>query len=88
MLRNTITALAAFAALSFIGAPAASAEITLPNIDVAGIDIPIPSWSGYVPGGPHPYKTGYNISPRYEFRTDPVTGDRRAKFDNGCNGSC
>lgn len=39
-------------------------------------------------GGPHPYATGYNISPRYEFATDPVTGKRHAKFDNGCHGAC
>lgn len=88
MLRTTLATVAAFAVLGFIGAPAASADVTLTNIDVAGIEIPIPSWSGYVPGGPHPYATGYNISPRYEFTTDPVTGDRRAKFDDGCNGSC
>lgn len=87
MIPKLILAAAGIAAAMAL-APTASADVTLTNIDVAGIEIPIPTFGTYVPGGPHPYATGYNISPRYEFTTDPVTGKRHAKYDNGCNGSC
>lgn len=84
MFTKLIATLAGITAAALIAAPAASAEITLRNVDVAGIEIPIPSWSsGTVPPGT--YKTGYNISPRYEFTTDPTTGERRAKYDTGCH---
>lgn len=84
MIPKLILAAAGIAAAMAL-APTASADVTLTNIDVAGIEIPIPSWAS---GAPVSYKTGYNISPRYEFTTDPVTGKRHAKYDNGCNGSC
>jgi hypothetical protein len=88
MLR-TITAITlGTAAAALIAAPTSAADTTdITNADIAQTPtaevLLIPT-----AGGPHPYATGYNISPRYEFRTDPVTGDRRAKFDNGCNGAC
>lgn len=92
MLRTVTATILGTVAAALIAAPTAGADTDdLTNSDIAGTQttsvvdwlLPLPST-----GGPHPYATGYNISPRYEFTTDPVTGKRHAKFDNGCNGSC
>lgn len=87
MLRIITATILGTAAAALIAAPIAAADTAdITNADIAettSVELLLPGV-----GGPHPYATGYNISPRYEFTTDPVTGDRRAKYDNGCNGSC
>lgn len=98
MLRTTIAAAALLAGLGIAAAPSAAADTPdLVNVDVVGghvtvspgPDWPLPFWDGVKPpGAKWSYKTGYNISPRYTFRTDPVTGKRTANYDNGCNGAC
>lgn len=65
-------------------APNASAtELMFRDVDVFGHKVPVLSWSD--PNKPRnwSYKTGYNISPRYTFRTDE-NGKRHANYDCGC----
>lgn len=93
MITKLIASIGGVVAAGLIAAPVASADLSdLVNVDVVGSDVvvspgpswPIPFWDGQKDGD-WSYKTGYNISPRYTFRTDPVTGKRTANYDTGCH---